>query len=1390
MSRSHVRGSRSGMALILVLTVIMALAVIATPFVLSMIMQEKTAVAERARRQAGYGAEGIRNFAVVQIYRNAEPFERKDLEGGKTEATPYVDIPEEFIIEVRDARLKDLKVRDPKGFLWGVTVTDEQGKINVSSAPDRVSVNMRTSLSGRVVDLKDVLTLYSGRIAHWVRPQKIREIGTIVNPLNPTGTKINGVRVDNAIQLGIGAKVRATKPGLAPFEAKVVRNGLHYLGMSAVETDPPIPAKFLNGLLDVEMRHPVNINTARRETLTTLFDGLTLAIPTAGNTSFKVYVIGSDEARKLADGLYRKYVWTWHEFLLLVLNLDADDLAKAAVIINALDPGNLLLTDLNEGRGSMPFCFTSNETVTIEALASVNNEAGTHVSGAGFREVVDLGGPVMLTRSWENQHDFDRMMGPPRLLVSASGAVPTLPLKIQEALSVAGVLGGGYAGYPFGARMETFPKDIDKGEPSDMTLKALQGKDPNYISMRAERDYRGQGGIFRFIEHFDEELEGKKIDLNPHPLVHTKAFAPQPLKADVASGGTEFWIKFDQPPTPASAVKLFDIRENDLCNRISIEVIQNEIVYRITDSTMGSSLMPIDKGWSEIRAEFRPEKDTWYHVAAYWKGTKYGQMLLMVDGFVPKNAKWRHVDAEKDQTMSTELASSMARPDPTFPYSSVPLKDSSFLQKPANWPREEGYTVPLQIGDEVVEFDPSLGEGRRGSRIDDIVYGPKLYDHPADAKVTVFGYTSVFRNLTFSLLYNPPQFDPPGEIQMRFGPLVQTQGTNSMRFGDPQQTSVVGEDTDPDGNMGLSPQNNRIRYTIPDQSTEDNTDWPDMGYVVIDSEVVFYQQITREGAKTGYFEMCQRGLETTIPVWHQSGASIRLWSIAVSTLDNRMTLPTIIQVNQEWFGPVNHPATPPGVPQQFWIGCLVNGKPVSIMRGMSWFTPLPANVRWHEPDEPIVPIFATREADLKVLRTNLGRNDSVTVVNQNYEKEAHLVCHAYTLEWRNQMIYQMNPQIGNPPPPPHGVENQGIQLASLYQPVRNYYPVDGVSCRVIKWPSGELLDNRWMNNTNPTVNYGPAKGKIDEVKNLASLKANFEVNRIAPPDVPQLMTTNPELVDPNVKSGIIVAGEEIIGYAEYNGAGEFIRCKRGWLNSTKQVHNQGDPIFLVHFLPVAAVKDKLISTDSQLFPLTQRLVGDGFNRGYVFVNDEVVGFEEIGVKGDELDCLTRFDGTGLFRGMFGTTAKGHPPHSMVFGMPFRYWDGYKRGQFDNRMPHFALGHTTRDSRWREIRYSIEVGQNDPNLQPHGHVRIDGLGDFTTPSLENHSAVWHFAKAQQNQLQDYISSRLDNGQMETRFFLEYRPGSFWPNQSWKRTMKLSEVRIDYDRDTKVLMHEDK
>src|SRR5215831_20760148 len=139
-SRSRRPSSSSrGMALILVLTVIFALIIIATPFVLSMIKQEQGAAVERSLQQSTWGAEGARNWAVVRLFDGIDQAERQ-AKGG----TPYSDGLGEFDIPLLDLRLKSLKVKDPQGKLWGLTVQDEQGKLNVASCPEHAIDTVRT----------------------------------------------------------------------------------------------------------------------------------------------------------------------------------------------------------------------------------------------------------------------------------------------------------------------------------------------------------------------------------------------------------------------------------------------------------------------------------------------------------------------------------------------------------------------------------------------------------------------------------------------------------------------------------------------------------------------------------------------------------------------------------------------------------------------------------------------------------------------------------------------------------------------------------------------------------------------------------------------------------------------------------------------------------------------------------------------------------------------------------------------------------------------------------------------------------------------------------------------------------------------------------------------
>jgi hypothetical protein len=324
--------------------------------------------------------------------------------------------------------------------------------------------------------------------------------------------------------------------------------------------------------------------------------------------------------------------------------------------------------------------------------------------------------------------------------------------------------------------MESFPMDLDKGEPSDMTLKPLQKNRSNYLSMRTERDHRGQGGFLHLVEHFDKDLDGLRIAPGAFTKQHGEAFVGMPRRPDAAAGGTEFWIRFERDINPALEIRLFDIRETDETNRISIALKNGQISYRITDASIGAIQRSLDKGWSEIRAPFLPEKETWYHITACWKGTRYGHMVLLIDGFIPPGAEWRYLDTDGRRVQSTELAAGINRPDdPEAPYTAILLKDTTWMVRPPGWPADRPWTVPIRIGSEVIEYDPALGVGRRGSR------STRATSHPLDAKVSLFGYTSQLQNYTVELEF--PFGDAPGAIAMNFGPIRATQGAGAHSFG-------------------------------------------------------------------------------------------------------------------------------------------------------------------------------------------------------------------------------------------------------------------------------------------------------------------------------------------------------------------------------------------------------------------------------------------------------------------------------------------------------------------------------------------------------------------------------------------------------------------------------
>src|SRR5579862_9332747 len=314
------QGREQGLALILVMTVVMALAIIATPFVVSMILQERTGTTARYLSQADYGADGAKNYAIWRLMPSLDPLERRSPQGLSSSYT--YDTDREFEVHLDEDPLRSkLKIEDPKGSIWGIAVQDEQGKLNTKTCNVNALQNLSTMVDGRIVNLKDYLTMYSGRDATWVCPQRIRQVGY------QKGTPSGGITVDNLRVLGPQSRVRVSKAGLRPMETKITGNS--YLGSSGQDgfTTEQSVASYLDGVIEVEQRHPVNLNTAKKETLIAMWEGLHL-FQVPGSQ------VDRPAAQQLATRFYNREMQRLEQFLIQLASTSLSAPQKLAVALN------------------------------------------------------------------------------------------------------------------------------------------------------------------------------------------------------------------------------------------------------------------------------------------------------------------------------------------------------------------------------------------------------------------------------------------------------------------------------------------------------------------------------------------------------------------------------------------------------------------------------------------------------------------------------------------------------------------------------------------------------------------------------------------------------------------------------------------------------------------------------------------------------------------------------------------------------------------------------------------------------------------------------------------------------------------------------------------------
>lgn len=1406
------RRERRGLALILVMTVILALSIIATPFVLSMILQEKTATAARYESQAYYGSDGAKNYAIWRLMYGVDPVERSLSNPGDARYT-YDTLAEQEIF-LTDDYLQGANVLNPRGSIWGINVQDEQGKLNVMSAPPGTVVRLRQLVGERAVSHKDYLTQYSGRDATWIYPQRIRGIGTF---RLPDGSTLPGIAVDSAVHFAPRSRVRVSKPNLPSREARVASNYLlgappGGTGGHAIETDPPVPPGYADGIIEVEQRHPVNPNTARRETMAAVFEGLNL-------TGVQGSMVDATAAWQLAQMVAGKNTRRIEDFLFQVAQSPLAPQQKLSVAINAVAPSFFLFS----GSGTVPLCFRSYDVYTLEALASMNNPAGVEVAGRGFREVASVSPPSPLQRSVQSQWDLDSTL-------AAAMAVSSL-------LQQVGMRPETLNGYPFGSRFITFPNlyipltPDERGQPHQPSDTTLGAPTTVYAQPQPSRDFRGETAYRNELqrrEHFDTYLEGKKLQGGSlDPLDWRKVYSGQTAQSlgmmDVPSGGLEMWLRFDQGGNP---IPLFDVNEglpNQPCtNRHRLRIENAELIQTISDGTIGNDYRPpppvpllptqqmvqelykIDNGSAETRHPLNPVPETWFHVGAYWKGTRHGQSLVLVDGFAypsqqdPKFAV-RHVDPQGNP-MNNTLGAGMS-----------PTSTSMNLAGQRGW--VPNIPFALLVGDEVVVY--TSGAAQRGMR------GTAAGNHPTGAPVQIFGYASKIVNgsVTFWAQSSEP-------VRVSYPQLTRGGAMVKFDFGMDPQATVAGDKQDPNTMQWYLD----IPSAVIPVNSANIMEFPDQGYIIIQEEVIFYTGRSLGGVNgrgNAKFTGCARAQHGKPAVRHNEGQEIEMWGVPVDNHNDFMQQ-AVIQVGDEWIGPVQKDGRP-----DFWIPfpTMTSGGNFETLqgnrrgrrtrRGALWTMPAA-----HNRSEKVTPTFMAREMDPNITRYNMGvhaqpgipplripdAQDMVTVTDGMNNKEQAIVRRGVWEQPNEQRQIYSNNVVYNFQP-------NNAQVVAFYDAVRNDYPAGDPFARVLKFPSGELMSRAFLEPQDPKFTIGPLNATVDEVKFFGEPKGHLAFAQPVSDTEKKLVVLvgiGPGQAEGDrlpENGGVIRAGDELIGYGhltrqpqgnnvtQYRLDGVIVR---GWLNTTAQAHAGGESVMALPYIPVAAMASDLGPGDREIrlnqWPSCQTQGNNGpprdYTQGYVLVENELIGFEWV-EGGYVLGLPPAQDGTGLFRGRFGTAPTAHKADTaLVYGLPWRFWDTYKAQEFDSRMVYYQWSTKMDLAKWDDVTWVQEVPQNDPNIVVHALARVDGRGEFwDPPAVSDKTLLYMNAPGQTTLRVDRVGFMQDAGQFDLRFYVEYKRESFdatqpWGFHSWKRAPKIRDIKVEYDRPTQVLYHEDR
>ncbi|HUR26609.1 MAG TPA: hypothetical protein VM509_00365, partial [Planctomycetota bacterium] len=267
-------------------------------------------------------------------------------------------------------------------------------------------------------------------------------------------------------------------------------------------------------------------------------------------------------------------------------------------------------------------------------------------------------------------------------------------------------------------------------------------------------------------------------------------------------------------------------------------------------------------------------------------------------------------------------------------------------------------------------------------------------------------------------------------------------------------------------------------------------------------------------------------------------------------------------------------------------------------------------------------------------------------------------------------------------------------------------------------------------------------------------------------------------------AGLLRIGSEILCYDTVDSSNGTITIApngRGLLGTTEEAHQVGEAMTFLETRVVTTLTAGITAGTSSI-PIEDAT--DFPSQGTVLIGGELIHYTHLGgtelrmPRGSTVPGAMDENGSGLFRGRFGSTPSAHGVGEPVILFPFRYWDRWADRADAPELSYFGLSLDQPNAYWRGVFF---LADEPPGTMLEALQRTNPLMPWDAePSPDLGQGLARLEKG----LKDGASRKIgvQRDAVEWRVYVRYQPNAFdfatGLSHGWKRTPRLTQFGVEY------------